>query len=411
MADYARNKKFFSAGTLLMLGVAAWMSTSLIWLAPVPEPWRAPLTLALTLFALCVTSLRVLVTRKPDLPFAFVRIGGFVSASFMTLSWLVLLRDILLGGAALASLAVPSLNGAKQTLFSALFSLPFELALVVSGFAIAAAGMLRALRTPEVRRITVAVPGLPQELEGLRLVQMSDLHVGACFGKSWLEEVVRTCNGLDADFVFLTGDMADGSPERIEEHLRPLSGLTARYGVLAVPGNHDYYSGLPAWVEKWRAWGISVLLNAHRDFTADGRLVRVAGVNDSCASLDASLPPEMGPPDIRRALSTPQREGNSGPAPAPPHADLSILLAHRPGNAREHAALGVDLQISGHTHGGQFFFLFPLVTHMNKGFRAGLYRVGRMPLYVSSGTGMWGYAPMRCGSRSEIALLTLARAD
>ena len=103
----------------------------------------------------------------------------------------------------------------------------------------------------------------------------------------------------------------------------------------------------------------------------------------------------MGPPDLARALrsDTP--------------ADFTILLSHRPGNASAHSEHGVGLQLSGHTHGGQFFFLFPLVSHINKGFRAGLYHVGGMPLYVSPGAGMWGYAPMRWGTRSEISLLTL----
>jgi len=121
----------------------------------------------------------------------------------------------------------------------------------------------------------------------------------------------------------------------------------------------------------------------------------------------------MGPPDTLRALQTAARQSGSPGTeneglPAAP-ADLTVLLAHRPGDAAENAALGVDLQLSGHTHGGQFFFLFPLVSRMNKGFRAGLYHVSGMPLHVSPGTGMWGYAPMRWGTRSEISLLVLER--
>jgi len=120
-------------------------------------------------------------------------------------------------------------------------------------------------------------------------------------------------------------------------------------------------------------------------------------VTDPCAILFRSLPAEMGPPDCRAALRSPLQ------------ADFTILLAHRPGEAEQNAALGVDLQLSGHTHGGQFFFLFPLVSRMNCGFRSGLYRAGSMPLYVSPGTGMWGYVPMRFGSHSEITLLELRR--
>jgi predicted MPP superfamily phosphohydrolase len=259
-----------------------------------------------------------------------------------------------------------------------------------------------------VREISLALPSLPQELEGLRLVHLSDFHIGASFGESWLAEVVRRSNALDPDFVLITGDLADGSPERIERHLRPLAELRAKYGVFAVPGNHDYYSGLAPWLETWRGWGLDVLLNSHRDIVVRRHRIRIAGVNDQCARNfpEYSHSPEMGPPDARRALAL---SSSSGEASAP--AELTILLSHRPGDAPANAALGVDIQLSGHTHGGQFFFLFPLVSRMNRGFRSGLYRAGSMPLYVSPGTGMWGYVPMRFGSRSEISLLELTRGD
>ena len=386
MADYARNKRFFSASTLLMLAIAACMSLSLIWHEPVPAAWRVPLTVALVLFSLCITSMRVLVTRRPDLPFAFVRAGGYVSSAFLSLFWLVLVRDVCLGLATLLG---------WDSLFRALLSVPFEAGMLVAAFAIAALGMALALRVPAVREVTVPVRGLPEELDGLRIALLSDFHVGACSNGHWLRKVVERTNAQRPDFVLMAGDLADGSPERIEKELQPLAKLRATYGVLTVPGNHDYYSGLKPWVEKWRGWGIDVLLNSHLDFNVKGHCLRVAGINDSCARLFPHLPEEMGPPDLARALL----------ADAP--ADFTILLSHRPGNAVAHAAHGVGLQLSGHTHGGQFFFLFPLVTYINKGFRAGLYRANGMPLYVSPGAGMWGYAPMRWGTRSEISLLTL----
>jgi hypothetical protein len=142
MADYARNKRFFSASTLLMLAIAACMSLSLIWHEPIPEAWRVPLTVALVLFSLCITSLRVLVTRRPDLPFAFVRAGGYVSSAFLSLFWLVLVRDAVLGLAALLD---------WDALFRALRSVPFEAGMLVSAFAMAALGMSLASRVPAVR--------------------------------------------------------------------------------------------------------------------------------------------------------------------------------------------------------------------------------------------------------------------
>lgn len=407
MPDYARNKKFFSASTLLMLVIAACLSLSLIWHEPVPEAWRIPLTIALTLFSLCITSMRVLVTRLPDLPFAFVRAGGYVSSAFLALFLLVILRDASLGALWLLSAAFAALGGVKEAAFRALLSVPFELGMLAGAFGLAAVGVKLASRVPAVREVRVPVPGLPDELEGLRLAVISDLHIGSSFDGRWLAEVVERTNACRPDFVLLPGDLADGSLERMEAELRPLADLRAAFGVLASPGNHDYYSGLPAWAEKWRSWGLGVLLNAHQDFRVRGLLVRVVGVTDKCARLLPDWQDGMGPPDLRRALSVPASGSPAGTEATPPPADLTILLSHRPELAAESAANAVDLQISGHTHGGQFFFLFPLVSHINKGFRAGLYRVGTMPLYVSPGTGMWGYAPMRLGSRSEISLLVL----
>ena len=416
MADHARNRRFFACSSMLMLVVAGYMSFSLFWHEPIPPAWRVPLTLGLFLLSQSITSMRVLTTRR--LPFRFVRAGGLVSAAFMTLSWLVLLRDALLAPVLLLSLAVPALVPARLWLFEHLLSIPFELAMAGSAVLLASLGMALALRVPQVRRVAVPVPDLAPELEGLRLVQLSDLHIGSAFDGGWLEKVVERTNAQDPDLVLITGDLVDGSPERIGRHLRPLLTLRARYGVLASPGNHDHYSGLSAWMETWRSWGLPFLVNEHKDFRVQGRLVRVAGVTDSCARHFPDLAPGVSPPDTRRALNTPYREERRAAAPqlTPverpaqlPRADLTVLLAHRPGEARQNAATGVDVQLSGHTHGGQLFFLFPLVSHMNKGFRSGLYRAGNMPLYVSPGTGMWGYMPMRFGSRSEISLLELTR--
>ena len=411
MADYARNKKFFSAATLIMLAIAAYMSASLVWHEAVPGPWRVPLTLGLVLFALSVTTMRVLVTRKPDLPFSSVRAGGFVSSSFMALAWLVLLRDAVMLALWLGGFVLPCLSEAVHGLLRFLLSSSFELGMLACGFGLSTLGLIRALRVPEVREVPVPLAGLPRELEGLRLVQISDLHIGSCFGRDWLERVVKRANALEADFVLITGDLADGSPERIEEHLRPLASLRARYGVLAVPGNHDYYSGLESWVEKWNGWGLGVLLNAHQDFIVRERRVRVVGVNDKCARHFPEFrhSKEFGQPDLARALSTPCQPSEQVADSLASPADLTILLSHRPAGAEESAACGVKLQLCGHTHAGQFFFLFPLVQRMNKGYRAGLYNVNGMPLHVSPGTGMWGYAPMRCGTRSEISLLVLKR--
>ena len=399
MADYARNKTFFASSTSLMLVIAAYMSFSLFWHDPIPGAWRIPLTAGLFLLSQSITGMRVLITRRPDLSFRLVRIGGFISASFMVLSWLVLLRDTVLALSFVLAFLNGTMDALRQGLFHTALSVHAELGMALASPLLALAGMAHALRVPPVRELTLPIPGLPAGLDGPRLVQLSDLHIGSTFGGDWLKEVVQRSNALRPDLVLITGDLADGSPDRIGHHLLPLTELRTRYGVFVTPGNHDYYSGLAPWVRTWRDWGLTVLLNEHRDLIVQGRILRIAGVTDPCAILFRSLSPEMGPPDSRAALRSSQR------------ADFTILLSHRPGDAEQNAALGVDLQLSGHTHGGQFFFLFPLVTRMNRGFRSGLYRAGSMPLYVSPGTGMWGYVPMRFGSNSEITLITLRKKD
>lgn len=394
MADYARNRMFFASSTTLMLSVAAYMSFSLFWHEPVPAVWRIPLTVLLFAVSQTITGMRVLITLRPDLPFSLVRAGGFISSAFMVLSWFVLLRDALLALTFAAGLFVPDMAGIKDAVFSALLSLPAEWIMLAASVAAAAAGMTRALAVPSVRRVDVPLFGLPRDLDGLTIAHLSDLHIGSTFNGEWLEEVVRRTNALEPDFTLITGDLADGKPERIGNLLRPITKLRARCGVVISVGNHDYYSGLRSWVETWRSWGMTVLLNEHREYQVRGRNVIIAAVTDPCAVLFRSLDDSMGPPDVRKALEG-AGEG------------LRILLSHRPGQAEQNAALGCHLQLSGHTHGGQFFFLFPLVSRLNSGFRSGLYRAGSMPLYVSPGTGMWGYVPMRLGVGAEITLLTL----
>ena len=398
MADYARNRMFFASSTTLMLVVAGYMSFSLFWHDPVPVIWRMPLTILLFIISQTITGMRVLITKRPDLPFLLVRTGGFIASSFMVLSGLVLLRDLLLALGFLAAFLLPGMTGAEEKMCSALLSIPAELVMVAASLIAAAIGMTRALTVPDVKSVEIPVRGLPGDLDGLKVAHLSDLHIGSTFTGEWLEEVVQRTNALKPDFTLITGDLADGTPDRIGTFVHPITELRARYDVVISAGNHDYYSGLRPWVETWRRWGMTVLLNSHREYNVRGRNVVIAAVTDPCAVLFRSLDGEMGAPDARRALEGAD-EG------------LRILMSHRPGQAEQNAALGCHLQLSGHTHGGQFFFLFPLVSRLNGGFRSGLYRAGSMPLYVSPGTGMWGYVPMRLGVGAEITLIILRSAD
>lgn len=397
MADYKRNRMFFASSTTFMLAAAAYMSFSMLWHVPMPMVWRAAFTALLLLSSQTITLMRLLVTFQPNIPLRMMRAGGFVSSAFMVLSWSILVRDLFLAVSFAASLCLAKPNSV-HALFAYLLSIPMECGMVLFSFGAAAFGMAKALAVPSVHRVEVSIRGLPKELANLTIAHLSDLHIGSTFTGEWLEEVVRRTNALNPDFTLITGDLADGTPERIGRFLCPAAKLRARFGVAVSVGNHDYYSGLSSWVDTWRTWGLTVLANEHREYNVHGRNVVIAGVTDPCAVLFRSIDPSLGAPDTRKALLG-AKEG------------LRILMSHRPGEAEQNAALGCHLQLSGHTHGGQFFFLFPLVSRMNKGFRSGLYRAGSMPLYVSPGTGMWGYVPMRIGTAAEITLLVLRPDD
>ena len=204
---------------------------------------------------------------------------------------------------------------------------------------------------------------------------------------------LKKCNALAPDLVLITGDLVDNTPAVLTEDMRLLTRLRARLGVLIAVGNHEYYTGLMPWVDTWRNMGLDVLLNQWKAFEINGEKLIVAGVADA----SAEKYPGLLLPDARAAR-----------AGAPE--GFTILMAHQPRAAVEYAKLGYDLQLSGHTHGGQYFFLFPLISFLNKGFRSGSYVVDSMILHVSPGTGLWGYVPIRIGASSEISLLVLRAA-
>lgn len=257
---------------------------------------------------------------------------------------------------------------------------------------IAGLGFKQAIRGPRVREVLVPVRGLPPGLRGLRIAQISDLHVGPTIRRRQVERVVARTLALSPDLIAVTGDLADGTPERLEEAVAPLARLRAPLGAYYVTGNHEYYWGAPEWIAKVRALGLTPLLNENRVVSRGGASLLVGGVPDEQGGL--FVPGHA--PDQERAAAT-----AAG-------ADFRLLLAHRPDGAAAAARAGFDLQLSGHTHGGQFFpaSLFIGLFHR---YARGLDRAGRMWIHVNPGTGYWG-PPHRFAVPSEITLLTLADA-
>ena len=257
-------------------------------------------------------------------------------------------------------------------------------AATVTGF-----GIAEARQIPEIKKVSIRLAGLPKTLDGFRIAQITDIHVSPTIKQPFVEGVVRQVNTLGADIVALTGDLVDGSVKRLSGDVEPLADIRARYGRYFVTGNHEYYSGVERWVEKVASLGFTVLLNEHRLLTHAGGRILLAGVTDYRAG--ARLPGHRSDP--KKAL-----------AGAPP-ADVKILLAHQPKSVVAAADAGFDLQISGHTHGGQFF-PWNFVVGLAQPYTAGLHRYGDMPIYISRGTGYWG-PPLRVGSPSEVTLITL----
>ncbi len=248
-------------------------------------------------------------------------------------------------------------------------------------------------RPAAVVPVTIPIEGLPASLDGFRIAQISDIHIGPTIKGDFLADVVARVNALEPDLIAVTGDLVDGSVAALRRHTAPLADLRARHGAFFVTGNHEYYSGVEPWVAEIRRLGLTVLLNEHRLITHGGGRLLVGGVTDLRGG--DILPTHASSPALAAAGA--------------PDADLRLLLAHQPGSVFAADAAGFDVQLSGHTHGGQYFPGTALI-HLVQPVVKGLERVGRVWIYVSCGTGWWG-PPFRLGSRAEITEVTLRRAS
>ena len=316
---------------------------------------------------------------------------------FSSLFVLTALRDVVL-------LAVWAFNALGLTMpLQSLRTLSAQ-ALPLLALIVTALGLFNARRTPAVVRVDVPITGLPLALHGFTLAQISDVHVGPTIKHGFLQRVVARVNTLDADLVAITGDLVDGKVPELARHVAPLAGLRSRHGTFFVTGNHEYYSGAQAWIAELRRLGLTVLMNEHvvlhhGDGSAaqgDSQLMApliLAGVNDfSAHHFDPS----------HRSDPALALQG------APAAALVRILLAHQPRSAQAAADAGFDLQLSGHTHGGQFW-PWNLMVPLQQPFTSGLNRLCNLWVYTSRGTGYWG-PPKRFGAPSEITALRLVAA-
>ena len=254
-------------------------------------------------------------------------------------------------------------------------------------------GLAGARRRARIVSVEVPLENLPPELNGFSIAQISDVHVGSQIKQRYVEAIVEAVNGLNPDLVAVTGDLVDGSVRDLSRHVAPLGRLSSRYGTYLVTGNHEYYSGEPAWTAEFRRLGLHVLLNEHVVVRHKGAPLVVAGVTDYSAH---HFNPEQRSDPVAALWG------------APADAAAKILLAHQPRSAAAAASAGFDLQLSGHTHGGQFW-PWNLFVRLQQPFTAGLHRLNRLWVYISRGTGYWG-PPNRFGAPSEITLVKLVAA-
>lgn len=255
----------------------------------------------------------------------------------------------------------------------------------VTGF-----GVARAYSPPRVRRVAVPLARLDPRADGLRVVVLGDIHVGPLLGTGQVERMVERVNDLGADVVTVVGDMVSSEPERVRESLLPLTRMRARYGTYYVTGNHEYYVGHDDWAEVAADLGLRVLRNERVEITHRGAALDLAGVNDVVGEQAGD------PPDYAAAL------GDRDPSRP------VVLMAHQPVAVREAARYGVDLQLSGHTHGGQLY-PFDFLVGLQQPVVSGLAEVDGTQVYVTNGVGFWG-PPVRVGADPEITLLTLRSA-
>ncbi len=345
----------------------------------------------------------------PQVPF-FILVGGIEAEWNELLSWigyillgifsmslaLLAIRDIwlefwkilkrLTGGSWTPRLSKSGTDyERRRLLFHSTNMGAIGLAAVVSGY-----GVYESHRKAVVENLTIPLNNLPKEFNGFRIAQISDTHVGPTIKRAFVEGIVQQVNDLKPDLIAFTGDLVDGTVPWLRDDVAPLRDLFAPHGLFFVTGNHDYYSGAGPWIKEAERLGFDTLINEHRLITREGQSLILAGITDFTA--EQFIPSQA---------SDPARAFKDSPPNLP-----RILLAHQPKSIFPAAKVGCDLQLSGHTHGGQFFPWNFMVT-LGQPFISGLHKFNDTLIYVNRGIGYWG-PPLRVGIPPEITVLELS---
>jgi predicted MPP superfamily phosphohydrolase len=381
----ARYLLFFVLASVVLGSAHRYVWARLVRDAALPSPWSKSATIAIVaLFVLILVSFLAArsVPRGIASPILWVTYIWLGLLFFMVLSLAVTdIARVITMRVEGTAIGDPERRLALSRLFGA--------GAAVLGVGASGAALVSALSPVGVKRVKVVIDRLTAAASGTRIVQVTDIHVGPTIGRGFIEDLVARVNALEPDVVAITGDLVDGSVSELAEHVAPLAKLSAKHGVYFVTGNHEYYSGADSWIAHLRTLGIRVLRNERVRIGGDDGF-DLAGVDDHSArggGHGSDLPKALAGRDADRAC---------------------VLLAHQPRGIELADELGVDLQLSGHTHGGQ---LFPwnFMVRLQQPFVAGLHRLTRAQIYVSRGTGYWG-PPMRLGAPAEITEIEIVRA-
>ncbi len=262
--------------------------------------------------------------------------------------------------------------------------------LSVSGV-VAGVGFFDARKKPDIKSVSIEFDHLPESFHGFRILQMSDVHVGQTIRGDFVELIVEESNKLKPDLVVLTGDLVDGTTEQLKNELLAFDKLIAPSGVLMIPGNHEYYWGLEEWLAFWEDKGFKTLINEHILIEKNSERILVAGVHDYSAQRLSN-----------QTISSPKDSLKNAPMDL-----VKILLAHQPRSVYSASKAGFDLQLSGHTHSGQYF-PYNFLIYLFQPFVKGLHRFEKTWIYVNQGTGYWG-PPTRFGVPPEITVIELKK--
>ncbi len=383
-ASKARTRRFANKAFKISIFVHLYIGYSLLPDLPIGTANLIAAILLLALSSVLVpygTMARRFI-ENPKIVDLMVWSGSLSMGGVSTLLILTIIRDLIL--------FVPTIEAWRSE--SALAVLTVTLFITAIGF-------INARRTAKVRHVNVRINKLAKPLAGFSIAQITDIHVGSTIKGGYVQAIVNRVNGLNADLIAITGDVVDGTVERLKRHTTCLAELKATHGCYIVTGNHEYYSGAEEWITEFQRLGLIPLLNEHIVVDHKGEQLIIAGVNDYSAT-------NRDPSETSAKLhgSDPHKALSGCPDRAP-----KVLLAHQPRSVVQAAKAGFDLQICGHTHGGQFW-PWNFFVRLQQPYTAGLHKHGKLWLYISRGAGYWG-PPKRFGVPSEITLIRLWPAE